>query len=239
MRKFNKNEQLFFNNLNRYSNEDPHTFVHFLKIKYFNDFHTPSLIINNTTKTVFFYTKKGTTLEQRNKLLSKFYEILFLCVHLKENRYINIIPNNITPTVEYVNNEFSSTSYSNLKPKQILNDQGDYYDNSTRNIYNNNQSLIFEHIKLHEETYNLIHENLNGVLFVSEDLKEYVKNNFKTKEERNFIFAQTMVVIGIISAIIIGVYGLIKPNNELIQINNELKKIHYDIHLLEEKNYLQ
>lgn len=225
MRKFNENEKKIIEKIIAFQDGNPISFIDFLKEQYFIDYDKPALILDNSLKKAIFFIKRD---KNRNKELSEFYEIIFLCSYLKENRYLNHISAKTIPKFQFINKKFNISAYSTIDDDQKLNNNGDYYRRSTAKIFV--EHIIFEKIELDIEIYHFIINDLNGILFISEELKDYVNNKFRTQEEKNFNTSKVISITGIVVAIGLGVFSFFSPNTELKEINKELNKIHYDIH---------
>lgn len=219
MRKLNDNEQKFIKKIIKFHNETPISFIDFLKDQYFISYEKSALVLDTKKEKANFYLKES---ENRYKQLSEFYEVIFLCSYLKENRYLNHISSKFNHRFHFVNKQFTESHYS-FVGNQKLNENNDYYQINSENIFNKEGNPIFEKIELDKEIYNFIINDLHGVLFISEELKFYVENNFKTKEEKLSNTNKWIAIVAIILSIVIGLAGYFKPDKML-------RYIHHDIH---------
>ncbi|MCW2120846.1 hypothetical protein [Flavobacterium sp. 7A] len=85
-----------------------------------------------------------------------------------------------------------------------------------------------------------------GLLFVTEDLKLFITNKYKSKEDLRYTRSQIATWIGISLAIIFGILGLFNPFSnkenttdfdykELKPIIKNTNEIHQDIHRIMKK----
>ena len=99
--------------------------------------------------------------------------------------------------------------------------------------------MIYEGVDLQSSIFDQVVNNLMGLLFVSEELKEFVKNKYKSKDDIRYEQGQIATWIGIGLALAFGILGLFNPfdksNNQfnyekLAPLMKNSNKIHQDIH---------
>lgn len=247
MRKYNTREKDFLKLLEEISNDDLEFFSFFLQNKYFSKNKNSALFVLPQQKTVLLFIRKSffDDIKLRKEELKTFIEIVSLVENLKDDRYINLIPN---PEAKNMSMHIMHDSFNTLKQDSttsniILNEEGMHLkstDNSK--IYNSQNEIEFEGVKLEEHTYNLIMNNLMGLLFVSQELKDFVKKGFRSVEDLRYRNGQIATWFGLILALIFGFFGIYNPfdtdkninsNKQLFQLKPILensKQIRHDIH---------
>ncbi|MCW2120847.1 hypothetical protein [Flavobacterium sp. 7A] len=95
MRIFNKREKDILKMLYNISNDELELFSFHLKNKYFKDLTNSALFLFPKREEVFLYIPKieFDNLVKRKNIMMEFMEFLSLINFLKEERFINIIPN--------------------------------------------------------------------------------------------------------------------------------------------------
>lgn len=219
MRKFNKNEQNFIKKIIDEDKKGIVNFVDFLKDQYLTSYDKPVLVIDQKDKKAFFFHKNQ---EDQTNELRDFYEIIFLCVYLVENRYIQPIPSMYNGVSVCINKQFTDKPARNIFGK-LTNENGDYYQNE--NIFNSNDDPIFNKTELDKVIYNYISNNFLGIIFITEGLKKYVENKFQTEEEKRFKTTTLISIIAIAISIFISTIGYFKPDTFLEQIHCDVHKI--------------
>ena len=214
MRKYNQTEKDFLKLLVKINNEDAEFISYFLQKYYFTKQKKSALIVLTTQKETLLYIKKEVfdDLFKRKKELINFINILHLIDYLKENRLISILENQQSHKINahFLYEDFNQPTLHNNNLE--LNSQGLYIDISNPNkIYDQKQKVIFEAIKLDSNIYDSIMSNFFGLLFVSEDLKEYVNNDFKSTEDLKYKKAQIATWVSIFIAFLFGLLGLYNP----------------------------
>jgi hypothetical protein len=190
MRKFNEREKEIIKKLSLITFSETEFFSFFLQTKYFTKDNNKALfIIPKQNKALLYVNKENfDNINSRKKELGEFLELISLIIYLKENRYINIYPNDEILNSELLIMKDSFNSTSNVIPNIIkLNVDGDYIDtNNFSFIYNNNNNVIYQAIDVDSNVYDLIKNNFFGLLYVSEELIQLSNNNFISEEESRF-----------------------------------------------------
>jgi hypothetical protein len=226
MRKYNRIEKDFLKLLVKINNEDAEFLSYFLQKYYFTKQKNSALIVLTVQRETLLYIKKEIfdDLSKRKKELIKFINILHLIDYLKDNRLISILENQQAHAINahFMYEDFNQPKLQNNNLQ--LNSQGLYIDISDPSkIYDQNQRIIFEAIKLDNNIYDSIMNNFFGLLFVSEDLKEYVNNDFKSTEDLKYKKAQIATWVSIFIAFSFGLLGLYNPFEK-----NEIKEYKLD-----------
>lgn len=190
MRKFNEREKEIIKKLCLITFSETEFFSFFLQTKYFTKDNNKALFIIPKQNKALLYVKKEIfdNINSRKKELGEFLELISLIIYLKENRYINIYPNDEILKSELLIMKESFNSPSNDIPHIIkLNVEGDYIDtNNFLFIYNNQNNVIYQAIDVDSNVYDLIINNFFGLLYVSEELVQLSNNNFISEEESRF-----------------------------------------------------
>lgn len=256
MRTFNKREKDILQMLYDISNDELELFSFHLQNKYFKDLTQSALFLFPKREEVILYIPKMDfdNLKKRKSIMMEFMEFLSLINFLKDERYINIIPNEDVGNSELhiMRKDFDNPKTEPTTQNVILNDSGDYINPKQFHIILNSKSdIIFEGVRLQKSIFNQVMENCMGLLFVSEELKVFVENKYKSKEDLRYKRSQIATWVGISLALIIGVLGVFNPfdnKRNTIQLDpQELKpiiknsnEIHQDIHkmikIMESKN---
>lgn len=200
------------------SNDKLELFSFHLQHKYFKDLTNSALFLFPKRKEVILYIPKVDfdNLDKRKNIMMEFMEFLSLINFLKEERYINIIPNEDVSLSELhiMRKDFDNPKIEESTQKIFLNDNGDYLDPKQAHlIFNNDSEIIFEGVKLQQLIFEQVSENCMGLLFVTEELKEFVKNKYLSKEDLRYKRGQIATWIGISLALIFGIFGLFNPFN--------------------------
>jgi hypothetical protein len=247
MRKYNNREKDFLKLLEEISNDDLEFFSFFLQNKYFTKNKNSALFVLPQQKTALLFIRKSffDDIKLRKDELKKFIEVVSLVENLKADRYINLIPNPDAQnkSMHIMHDSFNSPKQDIPTSNIILNEEGMHLKfPDFSKIYNSRNEIQFEGVKLEEHTYNLIMNNLMGLLFVSEELKDFVTNGFKSTEDLRYRNGQIATWFGLILALIFGLFGIFNPfdNNKNFNSSEELyqlepilennKQIHHDIH---------
>ncbi|WP_159023275.1 hypothetical protein [Formosa sp. L2A11] len=246
MRTFNEREKEVLKMLYNISNDKLELFSFHLQHKYFKDLTNSALFLFPKREEVILYIPKVhfDDLEKRKSIMMEFMEFLSLISFLKEERFINIIPNEDVGKSELhiMRKDFNNPKIEQSTQNIILNENGDYIDTKQAHlILDSDSEIIFEGVGLQKLIYNQVTENCMGLLFVSEELKEFVRNKYMSKEDLRYKRSQIATWIGISLAIIFGILGLFNPFNhkqntvpiepqELSPIIKNSNEIHQDIH---------
>ena len=189
-------------------------FSFFLQKNYFTTKSKKALFVLTKQKTVLLYLEKDlfNDLTRRKEELGKLFELLSLIIYLKENRYITIYPNPevLKSDLHVMRDDFNSISINiEDSTKVLLNEEGLFLrTGNPENIYDSENNLVFIAVSLGEDVYNLIIENFMGLLYVSEELVELTKRDFKSQEDIRFKKQQVATWISILIALFLGVWSV-------------------------------
>jgi hypothetical protein len=246
MRTFNKREKDILNMLFNISNETPELFSFYLKKKYFQNLTSSALLVLPELKKIILHIPKidFDDLDKRKRITIEFIEFLSLIKFLKDERYIDIIQiDDLIPNIDLLGKDFDKIEEAPAKKKGFtLNERGDYIIPShSELIMNSNSETIYQGVEFKNDIYKQVVENCMGLLFVSEELREFVKNKYKSKEDLRYRYGQIFTWIGIMLALVFGVLGLNNPfddhknkvsldSKEIAPLIKNTKDIHQDMH---------
>ncbi len=233
MRPFNKNELQIIENLSKLDPEKMQTCTRFLQDTFFTSKSNLALIVKHDTRDLLFYidSELFDSVEEINKKNHDLFELINLLDYLKSIRYLTIIsPSEKLTTIEALHSDFKNLRIEKGN-KLILNENGCYlYTDSFEIIYDSENNEKLKSGKLNEY-FDYIYSNMFGLIFPSEELIDFVKHDFKTKEDRKH--NQNLVVgwFGIGLALILGILGIWNPflteentTQVLNKINNNTSK---------------
>ena len=217
MRIFNKRERNILKMLYNISNDKFESFDFYLQKNYFKDLIASALVIIPSRKEVILYVEISdfNDIEKRKAIMIEFMEFLSLVNFLKEERYINLMPiqDALESSIYIMRKDFDKISYESESGKTILNKKGDYIDQKQGHlILNSHSEVIFEGVRLPYSIFDQVIENCMGLLFVSEELKEFVKNDYRSKEDIRYNRNQIATWVGISIAILFGFLGIYIPH---------------------------
>jgi len=220
MRAFNKREKEIISMLAKVNLANTDFFSYFLQKNYFTIKSKKALFVLTKQKTVFLYLEKDlfNDLNKRKEELGKLFELLSLIIYLKENRYITIYPNPevLKSDLHVMRDDFNSISTTNEDPTIVLlNKEGLFLrTGNPENIYDSENNIVFIAVSLGEDVYNLIIENFMGLLYVSEELVELTKRDFKSQEDVRFKKQQVATWVSIFIALLLGLWGVYQQIND-------------------------
>lgn len=155
--------------------------------------------------------KDEPSIEFQLSVFDRLCEIVFLLNKLESNRLIGFI--------NFSNKEnHSNYIYDNSKYERT----GDhfYMERMPDAVFLKNRTYKVNSIILKKTTFstyfdvgNKIYTYANSSFYVSSELKELVRNNFKTPEQRRHIFTSVLSIIAIIVAIAIGLFSILNSHN--------------------------
>lgn len=243
MRKFNKREKEFLKILEEISNIDLEFFSFFLQNKYFTKGSDSALIVFPKNATALLYIEKSVfdDFKARKEKLKRFIEMLSLIEYLKQDRLINIIPNPQVhdSSMHIMYEAFDSPNQTKNNQDIVLNQDGTYLKfPDISKIYNSNNEIKFEAVELGKHIYDLIINNIMGLLFVSEELKDYARNNFKSVDDIRYRYGQIAIWFSISMALIFGVLGIHNPLETKKHESYKINEQQYDT-MIEYKKELQ
>ena len=177
-----------------------------LQNEYFLEDYNQALFVLTKKKTALLYLKKKVfdDLDLRKKELYLFMEFISLIDYLKSERYITVFPNN------HVYESDLHIMKQSFKPKiddntVILNDKRLHISpKEAQNLLDKDGNTIYTAVKLEQDIYDWIIENLMGLVLVSEELKDLKNHNYIAKEDRKFKKSQTVAWISISIAVLFG-----------------------------------
>lgn len=248
MRPFNDNEKAYIKSITKMKSGSMNDFsIHsYLESTFFTDSNKRALLLDQENKNVLFLINPDAFQNEQlfGQELHEFFEIINLLSYLNENRYISIIPvsNNSNSFLCFY--KTADNQRQDRDNKKILNSEGDYFlSNNADNIYDKEDKVILKGINF-SEYFNLISNNLLGLIFPSEELINLVNNGFISSEDRkhnqNIKIANKnlcLAWLGIITAWFIGLTGLLQPliNKDFTLIINDQQ---YDYLLKKKENDL-
>lgn len=239
MRPFNKNELKIIKNLSKLDPEKMQTCTRFLQDTFFTKKSKLALIVKHDTKDLLFYidSELFNSKEEINKKNHDLFELINLLDYLKSIRYLTIVsPSEKLNEFEALYSDFNNLRVENGN-KLILNENGYYlFTSSPEIIYDSENNVKLKSGKLNE-FYDYIYSNMFGLIFPSEELIDFVKHDFKTKEDRKH--KQNLFVgwFGIGLALILGVLGIWNPfltEENTTQVLNKLNIINSNISKISE-----
>ncbi len=230
MREFNLREKKQIRLLSEISFENVELFSYFLQEKYFTKKSNVALFVLVKQNISMLYFKKEIfdDIEKRKQELGEFLELISLIKYLTENRYVTIFDVDKKDASLYIlKQDFVSIEISNnlqfIHNGNVLT----INPNKPENITNEKGEIIYSGLILQKSINDFILEYFTGLAYVSEDLKYFVKNNFKTKDDKRFINTQFATWISIFLATIIGLYSIFRePDKQSVQIDkNQVNSI--------------
>ena len=161
-------------------------------------------IVHENNQYYVFIDKSVCDYEELNVVFGYIAELMSLISMLIENRYIVLIPfgSSYTHTIGVY-------GYRGIRPYLYTTDNGDFICLEDRNVnwFHANQQKCWPFV-FNEKQLPLSHF-FNCPFCVSQELKDLVRHNFKTEEQRRFSKQQQLTWISIIIASIIGLSSLI------------------------------
>lgn len=145
----------------------------------------------------------------QNLKLYEFLEMICLFDYLKQEKYIMLFSLDSLKKRDGIIIIHQSLAMPSdpSKGKLILNNQEDYLEMSSPDkIYNVNGALLFKGIHLDSSLYNLALDSLTGLVYPTEGLIDFVKNDFQTIEQQNFKNQEILTWIAIGVSLILGVF---------------------------------
>jgi hypothetical protein len=213
MRKFNRREKEILSKICDIKMGELNMFSHFLQENIFTKSNGIALFIRPGEQDAILYISSDLSEKERKRKLDEFLELLALISYLNEERYVFMFQgeNNQKNTLLVMHKEFDKIS--NSPPKFLLNEKGAHIKpKDASNIFDANDMEIFKGIIFkNNETpiYQIIVKNTLGILFPTEDLKEYVSNGYKDSSQIKH--EQTMLIsrLAILVAILISLIGVL------------------------------
>ena len=143
--------------------------------------------------------------EETNKAFGYISELMSLVKMLIENRYIVMIPfaNSYTQTIGVY-------GFRGIKPNIFVTENGDYISLGYRDVYWPHEGAQKCWPSVFDEKQMPLSHFFDYPFSVSQELKELVKHNFKTEEQRGFSKQQFATWVSIAVAIILGLLGFLR-----------------------------
>ena len=143
--------------------------------------------------------------EETNKAFGYISELMSLVKMLIENRYIVMIPfaNSYTQTIGVY-------GFRGIKPNIFVTENGDYISLGYRDVYWPHEGEQKCWPSVFDEKQMPLSHFFDYPFSVSQELKELVKHNFKTEEQRGFSKQQFATWVSIAVAIILGLLGFLR-----------------------------
>lgn len=208
MRKLNIREKRILTALTKISFSETELFSYFLQHHYFLEKSNKALLIFQKFEKAFLYVRydKFEDLSSRKQELGEFFEMLSLIIYLKEMRYITIyqVPQ---PTAELQIMKADFNKGHSDDKNIYLNDSHYIPIDDSSKIYVEDK-IAYQAIELSQEVYDILIANFFGVLYVSEELREFVKNGFQTKDDLRFKKQQIIAWTGIGISLLLGILSL-------------------------------
>jgi len=216
MRKYNQREKKFLTLLATKSEDNLELVSYFMQKDFFTKSSNLALAVLPPRNAAVLYIKKNVfdDLSSRKREIRNFIEILSLIEYLKQYRLIDIIPIPSPPdvTIHLMREDFNTPTIDQQNLDLLLNTNRLHIKNTDiGKIYDAHNQLVFEGVTLDKYTYDLILNNFLGLLFVSEELKDFVKKGFKSVEDMRYRIGQVATWVSICIALIFGIIGIYNP----------------------------
>ncbi|MBA5628931.1 hypothetical protein [Moheibacter lacus] len=210
MRKFNEREKKLISDLSKVSFSETEKFSFFLQMYYFTATSNKALLVFMQFQQALLYIKhdKFINIKDRKTELGEFLELLSLIIYLKEKRYISIYQVESQNAALQIMKEGFDNPRDDGKGHIFFNDKDYLVTNEATKILRDNH-IVYEGINLPSDVYQLIIDNFFGVLYVSEELRELVKNDFCSEDDLKFNKQQTLAWIGIGVSLLLGLLSVL------------------------------
>lgn len=180
MREFNEREKEIIRLIVAYDFEDFNTFTKFLQKKYFTKESGKALLIS-TQCNLFLFSPSMYPDRSSVKQVRYFIELCFLISYLFDNRYLSKI-NAAGKALLFMSSRADDT-FRSENNRIIINQENEYFTGNT--LYSEKGDIIYSSVNINILPFDIC-ELLNVGVFVSQDLKDLVKNNFETPEQIRF-----------------------------------------------------
>lgn len=216
MRQFNKNEKRIIKDLIDIRYLEGLRVKDYLERKFFSAEKRTGLFFdfeNNDLYLVIPTPQDQSESSEYEDRLNECLELFSLISFLSENRYISIfkLPFLIYDYPHYILGEYFKKVKTKDENPTKINDWNIVYIYQYDTLHLKNKSGIETHqgIRLGPECFQIATTHFLHHIFISEDLRQLVKNNFRTPEDRQFKVQKRLTVISIIVAILIGIISII------------------------------
>ena len=186
-----------------------------------------ALIVHKKEKIAALYVKKKEfdNLELRKKEYYLFIELISLIEYLKTNRYITIFPMDDGNDSGLMVMKESFNAWTDPKSNILYFNKHGLHLNTSAQIVDKTGKIIYEGFILTPGMYNWILENMQGLVVVSEELRDLKSNGFKTKEDRKFKKSQNVAWVSIFLAFFIGFSSLIIQGFQIFSTSTKETKV--------------
>jgi hypothetical protein len=184
MRAFNESEKALLRKLAGLPPAETTFLSELLGKLYFSERKGRALIIQTAGRYAVFYLRPDVFDDEKSKRIEiiRMFEFMSLIRYLRDQRYIFIYPGE---KLKARSMYFLHDSFNDPQPSGnaiVLNEDGDITA-GPEVIRNNKNQVIYKGIPFNSDSYDMIAGNLTGALYVSLELRNLVRDNFKTKEE--------------------------------------------------------
>lgn len=241
MRPFNEREKRIMKSLAGLDIKKMTTADRFLQDIFFTSESNRALIVKHDQKVVLYYTapEVWTDLPSVRIALMELFEVISLLKYLKEQRLLDIFTTPVpVKNLQGMHSGFNETSKTEPN-KLFLNKENDYIQlNDLEKIKNSDGEVILRGGAL-SDYYEMVYDNCFGLIFPNEAFYDFVKNDFKTEEDRKHKQNIGLSKFGIAVAIVLGLVGigmqvldkgtektntLIEKTNSILESSNRIHK---------------
>lgn len=220
---FNQLERNILEKISKIGVESNDSFSKFLQDQYFTASRNEILLIHHDTKEVIFYVKPEVYIDdkKRPKAIKELWMLISLMEYLIEKRYVLNIPIKKKTGLDIIFSGFHNPKFLS-EGRLELNTDGDYLDPlNPEVIYNSKNEVIFRGFLI-SDIYGNISNNLLNIVFPTIKLRELIKYDFKSVEDRRYKSQLALTRIGLVISIVVGLYGIFSNIHES-QMSNRFK----------------
>ena len=185
MRAFNESEKAVIRKLASLEPEQTTLLTEFLGSLYFSEEKGRAMIIQTAGKYAVFYLRPEIFDNEKSKRIEiiKLLELISLIRYLKNQGYLFIYTGEPqkAKSMYFLNDSFKNPQQAG--EAIVLNAQGDH-TSKPESIFNKANQVVYKGISFDPETYEMMVNNLTGVLYVSLELRNLVRNQFDLKEKK-------------------------------------------------------
>ncbi len=211
IRKFNKREKKVIKKLAMLSFEEMDTFSYFLQCHFFTPKSKMAFIVFPKINQGILYIQNTlfANNEKRKRIYFHFLELISLINYLENLRYISFFRFNdsIGGEMYLMGSEFKNPIM--IENQLFLNEEEYFMCPDYSLIYKKeNNTVVYRSITIPEGIFEEFLEKYLGIFLVSEELRELVRNDFKTPEEIRFNKQRTIAWIGIGVSVLLGIISV-------------------------------